>query len=75
MGESAPLRGHVEARDLTEYKTDLIREEYRALRASEYLGSVYGRFCAGPGVCGERGYRDRGPALLRAGRCSAGRQT
>ena len=26
MGESAPLRGHVEARDLTEYKTDLIRE-------------------------------------------------
>lgn len=26
MGESAPLRGHVEARDLTEYKTDLIRK-------------------------------------------------
>lgn len=26
IGESAHLRGHVEARDLTEYKTDLIRE-------------------------------------------------
>lgn len=26
MGESAPLCGHVEARDLTEYKTELIRE-------------------------------------------------
>ena len=26
MREGAPLRGHVEARDLTEYKTDLIRE-------------------------------------------------
>ena len=26
MKETKPLRGHVEARDLTEYKTDLIRE-------------------------------------------------